>query len=172
MPRKVYYGSYQSQRNKSNRKKAAAITLSVLGITVFIVAVCIVSFNKNGYGAAMQQSVEEMTQMRIKIKELEDENIVLRNELEACKAELALRPASTAVPIEPPNDAVATMQATPEPTPEPTKKPRSTKKPQLPTQPPVQPQTVQPEPVAPQQPQPEPPAAEPVQPQTPAEPQE
>ncbi len=135
MPRKVYYGSYQSQRNKSNRKKVIIITLVVLAVVVFVAAMCIVSFNEDGYGAAMQESVEEMTQMRIRIKELEDEIINLQNEIEGYKAELAMRPATTAAPIEPPNDAVATMQATPEPTPQ----PRSTRRPSIPTQPPTQP---------------------------------
>ena len=157
MPRKVYYGSYQSQRNKSKRKKIIIITLVVLAVIAFITALCIVSFNKNGYGMAMQSSVEEMTQMRIRIKELEDEIVNLQNEIEGYKAELAQRPASTAMPIQPPNDAVATMQATPEPTQTP--KPKSTKKPKLPTQPPTQPTQA---PAAPAEPEPPQPVQEPA----------
>lgn len=137
MPRKVYYGSYQSQRNRSNKKKVLITVALIVAAAGFITAVCVISFNKNGYGAAMQNSVEEMTQMRIRIKELEDQVISLQNEIEGYKAELAMRPATTAAPIEPPNDSVAAMQATPEPTPTP--KTKSTKKPSIPTQPPTQP---------------------------------
>ena len=143
MPRKVYYGSYQSQRNKSNKKKVIIIAVAVIAVIIFVASMCIVSFNEDGYGAAMQASVEEMTQMRIRIKELEDEIINLQNEIEGYKAELAMRPATTAAPIEPPNDAVANMQATPEPTPTP--KPRSTRRPSIPTQPPTQPPVSVPE---------------------------
>lgn len=137
MPRKVYYGSYQSQRNRSNKKKLLITVAVIVAVVGFITAVCVISFNKSGYGAAMQDSVEEMTQMRIRIKELEDQVISLQNEIEGYKAELALRPATTAAPIEPPNDSVAAMQVTPEPTAAP--QPRKTKKPSIPTQPPTQP---------------------------------
>lgn len=137
MPRKVYYGSYQNQRNRSNRKKILITITLIVVIVGFITAVCVISFNKDGYGEAMRDSVEEMTQMRIRIKELEDQVINLQNEIEGYKAELAQRPATTAAPIEPPNDSVAAMQMTPEPTVAP--KPKSTKKPSIPTQPPTQP---------------------------------
>lgn len=140
MPRKVYYGSYQSQRNKENKRRAIIIASVTVVLVGFVTAVCVVSFNQNGYDAAMQSSVEEMTQMRIRIKELEDQVIDLQNEIERYKAELEMRPATTAAPIEPPNDSVAAMQSTPEPTAAP--KPKSTKKPSIPTQPPTQPPVV------------------------------
>lgn len=139
MPRKVYYGSYQNQRNKSKRKRVIIITLIIIAVAAFVTAIGVVSFNKSGYGVAMQSSVEEMTQMRIRIKELEDEVINLQNEIERYKTELAQRPAETAEPIQPPNDAVATMHNTAEPTSTPAPKTKTKKKPKLPTQPPTQP---------------------------------
>lgn len=158
LPRKVYRGSYQNERNRSKKKKAIAITIITLIIIATIVAIGMSAFNKNGYGVIMQSSIEEVTQLRIRVKELEDEIAALKAENENYKSQLALYPAVTASPIQPPNDAVATMQETPAPTETPA--PKSTKKPRIPTQPPTQGAAPTQQPV--QAPVPEPPAPEPV----------
>lgn len=153
MPRKIYRGSYQSQRNNNSKKKIVVIVVVVLilciGVGVFL------AFNENGIGAAMSRSVEEITQLKMQIKERDDKIADLEQKIVGYEQELATRPAPSATPIPPPNEEVSAGQPTPEPTvdtnkPKRTAKPKSTPKPtsgqpaepqptqepQIPTQPP------------------------------------
>lgn len=177
MPRKVFYGSYRNQRNQNTKKKVIAAVIILAA--VLVAAGIFMAMSGAGIGPAMQQSVQEITQLKMQLKEKDDQIAALQTEIEQYKQELASRPAPSATPIPPPNDEVSAGQTTPVPSAAPTKKPSKaaptkrpsktaaptqTKAPQIPTQPPA---------VAPTQPPAAPPSNEPQPPaQPPAEGQE
>lgn len=143
MRRKIYYGSYQNQRRNDNKKRIVIIFLIVVGIIGVVGMIFAATNNGSNLNQSVQESVKEITQLKLKIKEQEDEIYELKAEIENYKAELQLRPAPSATPIVPPNDEVGAGQpantptTSPTSTPKATKKPVSTKKPQTPTQPPM-----------------------------------
>lgn len=123
MPKKIYYGDFRNKR-KNDGKKRFIIILSVIVIMGVIVWLT-VFFGATGQkdvANAVKGSVQEITQLKLQIKERDDKIAQLEAKISDYETELALRPTIPPMVIEPPNPAVLSGQPTPTPTPKPTRK--------------------------------------------------
>lgn len=124
MPKKIYYGNFQNKR-KSDGKKRFIIILSVIIIigAVIWLTVFFGATAKKDVADAVRGKVQEITQLKLQIKERDDRIAQLEAAISAYEAELALRPTIEPLSIEPPNQEVLSGQPSPTPTPKPTKTP-------------------------------------------------
>lgn len=132
MARKIYYGNFQNKR-RIDSKKRFIILLSVvivIGVTVWL-TVFFTATSQNDVAIAVKDNVQEITQLKLQLKEKDDKIALLEEQIANYEAELAQRPTVAPLVIEPPNEEVLSGQPTPSPTPKPTPKstPKQTKKP-------------------------------------------
>lgn len=126
MPKKIYYGDFRNKR-KNDSKKRFIIMLSVI-VIIGVIVWFTVFFGATGQkdvADAVKDNVQEITQLKLQIKERDDKILQLEAKLAEYENELAFRPTIQPMVIEPPNDEVLSGQPNPTPTPKPTKKPRS-----------------------------------------------
>ncbi|MCH5185561.1 MAG: hypothetical protein J1F64_05480 [Oscillospiraceae bacterium] len=121
MQRKVYYGNFQNKR-KRDSKKRFIIIISVIVIigTVVWLTIFFGATGQKDVADAVKDNVQEITQLKLQLKEKDDRIAALEAQIEEYKAELAVRPTLTPTAIEPPNDEVLSMQPSAAPTPKPT----------------------------------------------------
>lgn len=122
-------GSYQQQRKKETRKRIIMIVGAIILVGVVVWLAIFFGAVNPGMGNAVQQSVQEVTQLKIQLKEKDDEIESLKQEISALHEDLASRPTPTPTPILPPNDQVGAGQGTPEPTYQPRARTQRTPKP-------------------------------------------
>ena len=118
-------------------------------------------------GSMVKDSVSEITQLKLELKEKDDEIAALNQKIADYEAELAIRPTLEPTPLVPPNDAVSGAAVTPTPAPQTSRTPRPKR-----TEAPKQQQQTTPPPAeqapAVQEPVQEPQAAAPAAEQAPA----
>lgn len=124
MPKKIYYGNFQNKR-KSDSKKRFVIMLSVV-VIIGVIVWFTVFFGATGQkdvADAVKEKVQEITQLKLQLREKDDKIAQLEAAIAEYENELALRPTIEPLAIEPPNPEVLSGQPTPTPTPKPTKAP-------------------------------------------------
>ena len=125
MSKRVFYGRYQIKRRRDNKKRFLILLLVLVAIGAIIwLTLFFGTTRQHDVGSMVKDSVSEITQLKLELKEKDDEIAALNQKIADYEAELAIRPTLEPTPLVPPNDAVSGAAGTPTPAPQTSRTPR------------------------------------------------